>query len=73
MDELGRVVIPKGIREALGWGEGTKLEIAIGDITARSVVAREAWAHCSLCRAQSEDLLAVEKGYVCPSCAAKIM
>ena len=73
MDDLGRVIIPRSIREALGWDEGTKLEITIDDIAARSIIVREAWAHCSLCRAQSGDLLQVEKGYVCQSCAAKIM
>ena len=72
MDGLGRVIIPADIREALGWGEGTKLEITINDITVKSIIIRESSPHCSLCRAKSENLLEIEKGYVCPECAAQI-
>jgi len=41
MDDLGRIVIPRDIREAFGWGDGTKLEITITDITVKSIVVRE--------------------------------
>ena len=72
LDELGRLVIPGDIREALEWGTGTKLEVAIADTAAKSVIVREVAPCCSLCRAESEGLLKVEEGYVCPVCAAKI-
>ena len=74
MDDLGRVVIPGDIREALGWGNGTKLEVTISDVTVKTVVIREreTLPCCSLCREESENLVRVEKGYVCPECAAKI-
>ena len=72
MDDLGRVIIPADIREKLGWGAGTKLEVSINDITVKSIVVREVAPCCSLCRAQSENLTPIEKGHVCQRCAAKI-
>jgi len=72
MDDLGRVVIPGDIREALGWGKGTKLEVTISDITVKTVAIREISPCCSLCRAKAENLRQVEKGYVCPECVAQI-
>ena len=72
MDDIGRVIIPADIRETLGWGFGTKVEFAINDIAAKSIIVRETSPCCSLCRAQSENLTEIEKGYVCPECAAQI-
>jgi len=72
MDELGRIVIPADIRESLGWGTGTKLEIVISDITVKSIVIREVSPCCSLCRAESENLVQIEKGYVCEQCAEQV-
>jgi len=58
----------------LGWGNGTKLEVTISDVTVKTVVIleRETSPCCSLCREQFEDLIKVEKGYICPECAAQI-
>ena len=42
------------------------------DAAEKSIVLRKALLRCSLCRAQTEDLAAVERGYVCPGCVAKI-
>jgi len=72
MDDLGRIVIPADIRENLGWGTGTKLEVAINDITVKSIVVREVSPCCSLCRAESENLTPIEKGHICGQCAAKL-
>jgi len=72
MDDLGRVVIPGDIRETLGWGTGTRLEVEISDITVKSITIREVSACCSLCRAESEGLMIIEKGYICRKCSAKI-
>jgi len=72
LDGLGRFVIPEDIRGALGWGTGTRLEVEISDITVKSIILREVSACCSLCRAESENLKSVEKGYVCQKCLAKI-
>ena len=72
LDELNRIVIPADIREALGWGAGTKLEISLGDVATKSVTICGVSPCCTLCRSESENLLPVGKGYVCPGCAAKI-
>ena len=72
MDELGRIVIPADIREALGWGTGTKLEVVINDITVKSITIREVSPCCSLCRAECENLVQVEKGYVCERCIEQV-
>ena len=72
MDDLGRIVIPRDIREAFGWGDGTKLEITISDITVKSIVVREVSPCCSLCRAESENLMKIEKGHVCEQCAEQV-
>ena len=71
LDELGRIVIPIDVRDPLGWGPGTKLEVS-SDIAARSITVREVTPRCSLCRVEFDDLVKVEKGYVCPSCAMKL-
>jgi len=41
IDELGRIIIPADIRNALGWGTDTKLAAAINDITIKSIVVQE--------------------------------
>ena len=72
IDELGRFVIPIDIRDAFGWGLGTKLEITISDTSAKAISVREISPCCSLCRKESEGLVKVERGYVCPKCTEKI-
>jgi len=72
MDDLGRFIIPGDIREAFGWGPGTKLDVEITDVAARSIIIREIAPCCSLCRKEFESLEKIEKGYVCPQCVASI-
>jgi len=72
MGDLGRIVIPADMREALGWGIGKELEIVMSDISTRSIVIREVLLRCSLCRVESENLRKVESGYICPECTEKI-
>jgi len=72
MDELGRIVIPADIREAFEWGIGTRLEVAISDSTAKSIIIKEVFPCCSLCRKKSDCLMRIEKGYMCQGCLEKI-
>ena len=72
MDELGRMVIPANIREAFEWGVGTRLEIAISDSAAKSIIIKEVFPCCSLCRKNSGYVVKIEKGYMCPGCLEKI-
>jgi len=72
MGDLGRIVIPADMREALGWGIGKELEVVMNNLATRSIVIREVLLRCSLYQVESENLRKVEKGYVCSGCAAKI-
>ena len=40
LDELGRVVLPKALREALGWKEKTKLTVMLNE-KSRELTLRE--------------------------------
>ena len=71
MDELGRIVIPGDIRKALGWETSTKLEV-ISDSYLKSVTIWEAFPRCTLCRKETENLVKVAQGYICPQCVAKV-
>ena len=73
LDEIGRIVIPADIRETLGWGVGTTLEVEINDSAAKSVILKEIAPHCSLCRKKSANLEKIEKGYMCPDCLMKVI
>ena len=73
LDDLGRIVVPADIRESLGWGSGTRLEVMISDITVKTIILREVSPCCTLCRANVDDLIKVEKGYVCPACVEQLM
>jgi len=68
IDELGRIVIPKEIRNALDLRPKDEIEIYIdGD----NMIMRKAVACCALCGAK-EELFQVENGYICANCAEKI-
>jgi len=72
IDDLGRIVVPADIREALGWETGRKLEIVLSDVATKSIVIRDVIVRCSLCREESQNLQRIENGYICPACTAKI-
>ena len=73
MDDLGRVVVPRDMRDALGWVAGTTVEISMSDAAGtKYIVLRDASPRCSLCREQRENLKKIERGYICPECTAQI-
>ena len=72
LDSLRRIVLPKHLCEAFAWGEGTKLEFSLTHSDANEILIRQTYPTCSLCRAQAEDLKAIEKGQICPACAKKV-
>ena len=72
LDDLGRIAIPSDIRGTFGWNTGTKLKVVMGDTTVKSIIIREALPCCTLCRTESQGLLMVARGCVCPECVAKI-
>jgi transcriptional pleiotropic regulator of transition state genes len=68
VDDLGRVVLPVGMRRALGIGEGEEVEVWLdGD---RVVVAKPA-EHCAFCGGQ-EELRGFRGRVVCWSCLAAL-
>ena len=72
LDYLNRVVIPGDICNAFGWGSGAELEVLVSDPAAKAIAIREAAPCCSLCREATEELAAIERGYICPGCARKV-
>ena len=64
LDKLGRLVIPKEIRNARGWQPGTKVEIYVDK---DSLVIKEYHEYaCSVCGAHID----AEYPY-CPNCGAE--
>jgi len=75
MDNLRRIVIPQSLCQAFLWDEGTKLELercVTSDTGEDAIMVRQAYPTCSLCRKETENLKAIEKGYICPACAKKV-
>ena len=71
MDDLGRIVVPKDLRQILRWGFGTGFVMEIQDLAEKAVIVREVVSCCSLCGEGYERLTKVEKGHICWSCLEK--
>jgi len=70
IDELGRVVIPKSIRNVYGWEPGTPLEMFTTDDT---VVMRKYVPGCSLCGSVEGYLQELYPNkLLCPRCIERI-
>lgn len=68
VDDLGRVVIPAGIRRSLGIREGDQVEVHVdGD----HVILAKPVDRCVFCQAD-EDLQAYREKVVCRSCVASV-
>ena len=72
IDMQGQIEIPAKLCEVMGWEPGTKLELGLVDISIKSIVLREVFTRCSLCRSKSEHLAEIEAGYICLRCASQI-
>lgn len=69
VDDLGRVVIPVGIRRSLGIDEGSELDVAVdGD---RIVLAKPQDA-CVFCGDDREPLQIFRERRICPGCLAEV-
>jgi transcriptional pleiotropic regulator of transition state genes len=69
MDQLGRIVLPKSLRQHLGIDAGTKLEFLLEDNG--SIVIRKYQPGCAFC--DSVDDLVRFKGYsICGKCRDEI-
>lgn len=68
IDELGRLGIPKHMRQALGVDDGEPLELTLDGDT---LLLRKAQSECVFCQSTAALILFKDKN-VCTSCVAKL-
>ena len=68
IDELGRIVIPKEIRNALDMRPKDEIEIYIED---GNMIMKKAKPFCSLCAA-TEELHSFSGKFICQDCIKKL-
>lgn len=69
IDDLGRFVIPKEMRDALGWDKFTEVSVAAID---GRVILEKSKQYCCICNKESENMIEIEEKYICKDCAKKI-
>jgi transcriptional pleiotropic regulator of transition state genes len=69
VDDLGRVVIPAGIRRSLGIREGDEVEV---HVDGEQVVLSRPAVRCVLCGTEDGPLLPFRERQVCRSCVASV-
>lgn len=69
VDELGRVVLPKELRNTMKIEEKTPLEIFVDDNT---IVLKKYEPGCTFCGNSEEDMFIFGGKHFCKSCANKI-
>lgn len=69
VDQLGRIVLPKELRDSFGWPEGTPLEIFVDG---QKVIVGKYEPGCTLCGTVSDIPVYVKGKQFCPSCASEI-
>jgi len=70
IDELGRVVLPIEVRQAMDWGNKTPVEIWV-NVTEDELVMKRHVFSCIYCGA-TENLKTYQKKHICPSCQTEI-
>ena len=68
MDPLGRVVIPKELRDELGMNTGDPIEIARQNGT---IILRKYTSGCIFC-GSDKDLIVFGNDYICDKCRKKL-
>lgn len=69
IDELGRLVLPKEMRDALGWGIFTELNITTKN---GKVILEKANHYCCICNNESKDMIEVNGKSICKDCLKEI-
>lgn len=64
MDELGRIVLPQEIRNALGWGANTKVSVIHKN---DRVMLRRYTGSCFVCGSE-KDIRAIRNKFICENC-----
>lgn len=67
VDDLGRIVVPAGIRKALGIAEGDELDVALDG---QRIVLTKATTSCAFC--EDPPALAYRGKAVCATCLAAL-
>ncbi len=67
VDDLGRVVIPAGVRRALGIREGDPVEVTV---EGERVVLAKPMDACVFCGREGDDLATYRARHVCGDCVA---
>ena len=68
IDEVGRIVLPRDFRNALAWGEETKVAI---QLDGNKMVLFAEPSLCFLCGGK-ENLREVKDRYICRACIAEL-
>ena len=68
IDELGRIVIPKDIRRALGVDHNDFLQFFLDG---EAIVMKKFGEQCAIC-GSSDDLIRVKEKFICESCIKEI-
>ena len=71
LDTLGRLVIPKELRQELGWRTGTELTMELSNDD-RTITIKEAILYCSVCQKEADEMIYIEKARICTDCLQKI-
>ncbi|MPN26765.1 hypothetical protein SDC9_174190 [bioreactor metagenome] len=69
VDELGRVVIPPSIRDALGLKSNSEVNI---DCVEGKIILTSTKPCCAICRSMEHKLFSVNKTFVCVECLNQI-
>ena len=70
VDDLGRVVIPAGIRKALNIREGDAVDVAV---EGERVILTKPVDACVFCGVEDVDLRAFRGRHVCPRCVGSLV
>ena len=68
IDKLGRVVIPKSLRNALGVGLDDEISMTLSE---ESIIISKAKGICALC-SKEETFIQINNKQICKSCYKKI-
>lgn len=70
IDELGRIVLPIEVRQAMEWGDKTPVEIWV-NATDNEVVIKRHELSCIYCGA-TNNLKQYQKKHICPDCQTEV-
>lgn len=69
IDDLGRVVLPKGIRQSLGWQERDAL--LIKQISPTQITIEKAYPTCFIC-GEKDNLVQIGAANICGACRDRL-